>query len=82
MVILIVVIIMLGLLCVFSVISQCIRNARLAHYRDIQLAIEEGEETVAIEGRQDLGRIIGAADPKETVSRAAGGYTTYVPVIP
>ncbi len=73
MVIVIIGIILLGLLCVFSVISQCMRNARLAHYRDIQLAIEEG---------QDLGRIIGAADPKETVSRAAGGYTTYVPVIP
>jgi len=73
MVIVIIGIILLGLLCVFSVISQCMRNARLAHYRDIQLAIE---------GRQDLGRIIGAADPKETVSRAAGGYTTYVPVIP
>jgi hypothetical protein len=73
MVIVILGIILFALLCVFSVISQCMRNARLAHYRDIQLAIEE---------EQDLERINGAIEPKETVSRAAGGYTTYVPVIP
>ena len=73
MVIVIIGIILLGLLCVFSVISQCMRNARLAHYRDIQLAIEE---------EQDLERFNGAIKPKETFSRAAGGYTTYVPVIP
>lgn len=73
MVIVIIGIILVGLLCVFSVISHCMRNARLAHYRDIHLAIEE---------EQDLDRFNGAGEPEETVSRAAGGYTTYVPVIP
>jgi len=75
MAIVIIVIILLGLLCVLSVISQCMRNARLAHYRDIQLSIEAGP---------DLDRNNGTGEPKEKglETRPAGGYTTYVPVIP
>jgi hypothetical protein len=75
MVIVILGIILFALLCVFSVISQCMRNARLAHYRQVQIDIEHNRD-------MDDTIVLGLPVETERGPTAAGGYTTYVPVVP